>query len=140
MQGRTARVVLAVWVIGVLLFLFVPIAIIIIYAFDRSNVQSWPIHHYTTKWFSVAWHDEQVRTALGLSLKAGVAATLVALVLGSAAAFAVHRFRFFGREAIALVLVLPLALPGIVTGIALQSFFSFNGVNLSLITIIIGHT
>jgi putative spermidine/putrescine transport system permease protein len=140
MQGRTARVVLAAWVIGVLLFLFVPIAIIIIYAFDRSNVQSWPIHHYTTKWFSVAWHDEQVRTALGLSLKAGVAATLVALVLGSAAAFAVHRFRFFGREAISLVLVLPLALPGIVTGIALQSFFSFNGVNLSLITIIIGHT
>jgi putative spermidine/putrescine transport system permease protein len=140
MQGRTARVVLGVWVIGVLLFLFVPIAIIIIYAFDRSNVQSWPIHHYTTNWFSVAWHDQDVRAALGLSLKAGLAATLLALVLGSAAAFAVHRFRFFGREAISLVLVLPLALPGIVTGIALQSFFSFNGVNLSLITIIIGHT
>jgi putative spermidine/putrescine transport system permease protein len=140
MHGRTERVVLAAWVIGVLLFLFVPIAVIVIFAFDRSNIQSWPVHHYTTKWFSVAWHDEEVRAALGLSVKAGVAATLVALVLGSAAAFAVHRFRFFGREAISLVLVLPIALPGIVTGIALQSFFSFNGVNLSLITIIIGHT
>jgi putative spermidine/putrescine transport system permease protein len=140
MHGRTERVVLAVWVIGVLLFLFVPIAVIVIFAFDRSNIQSWPVHHYTTKWFSVAWHDQDVRTALGLSLKAAVGATLVALALGSAAAFAVHRFRFFGREAISLVLVLPIALPGIVTGIALQSFFSFNGVNLSLTTIIIGHT
>src|SRR6478609_3814429 len=150
MNGRTTRLgfgrpglgrlALGAWVVAVLLFLFIPIFTIVIYAFDRSNVQSWPIHHYTTKWFSVAWHDQDVRTALGLSLKAGAAATLVALVLGSAAAFAVHRFRFFGREAISLVLVLPLALPGIVTGIALQSFFSFNGVNLSLITIIIGHT
>jgi putative spermidine/putrescine transport system permease protein len=140
MQGRFARTVLGVWVTGVLLFLFVPIATIVIFAFDRSNVQSWPIRHYTTKWFGIAWRDEQVRTALGLSLKAGVEATILALILGSLAAFAVHRFKFFGREAISLVLVLPLALPGIITGIALQSFFSYNGVNLSLTTIVIGHT
>ncbi len=140
MESRAARVVLAVWVIGVLAFLFVPIATIVLFAFDRSNIQSWPIHHYTTRWFTVTWHDEQVRKALWLSVKAGLAATAIALVLGSAAAFAVHRFRFFGREAISLLLVLPLALPGIITGIALQSFFSFNSVNLSLTTIIIGHT
>ena len=103
-------------------------------------MQSWPIHHFTTHWFAVAWHDEQVRKALWLSIKAASAATVVALVLGSAAAFAVHRFHFFGREAVSLLLVLPLALPGIITGIALQSFFSFNQVNLSLATIIIGHT
>ena len=140
MERRATRVVLALWVIGVLLFLFIPIGTIVIYAFDRSNVQSWPIHHFTTHWFAVAWHDEQVRKALWLSIKAGLAATVIALVLGSAAAFAVHRFKFFGREAISLLLVLPLALPGIITGIALQSFFSFNQVNLSLATIIIGHT
>jgi putative spermidine/putrescine transport system permease protein len=140
MQGRFARTVLGVWVTGVLLFLFVPIATIVIFAFDRSNVQSWPIRHYTTKWFTVAWHDEQVRTALGLSLRAGIEATVLALILGSLAAFAVHRFRFFGREAISLLLVLPLALPGIITGIALQSFFNYNGINLSLTTIVIGHT
>lgn len=134
------RAVLTVWVIGVLLFLFIPIATIVIYAFDRSTVQSWPIHHFTTKWFSIAWHDQQVRDALVLSVKAGIAATILALFLGSLAAFAVHRFRFFGRETVSLVLVLPLALPGIITGIALQSFFSFNGVNLSIVTIIIGHT
>jgi putative spermidine/putrescine transport system permease protein len=140
MESRATRAVLVVWVIGVLLFLFVPIATIVIFAFDRSNVQSWPIHHFTTSWFGVAWHDQQVRDALWLSVKAGLAATVIALTLGSAAAFAVHRFHFFGREAVSLLLVLPLALPGIITGIALQSFFSFNKVNLSLTTIIIGHT
>src|SRR5476649_2007841 len=98
MQGRFARTVLGVWVTGVLLFLFVPIATIVIFAFDRSNVQSWPIRHYTTKWFGIAWRDEQVRTALGLSLKAGVEATILALILGSLAAFAVHRFRFRSEE------------------------------------------
>jgi putative spermidine/putrescine transport system permease protein len=127
-------------VIGVLLFLFIPIATIVIFAFDRSNIQSWPIRHYTVHWFSVAWHDPEVRSALWLSVKAGLAATALALVLGSLAAFAVHRFRFFGRETISLLLVLPLALPGIVTGIALQSFFNYNQVKLSYITIVIGHT
>jgi putative spermidine/putrescine transport system permease protein len=140
METRATRIVLAVWVIGVLLFLFIPILTIILFAFDRSNIQSWPIDHYTTHWFSVAWHDEQVRQALWLSVKAALAATLLALVLGSLASFAVHRYRFFGREVVSLLLVLPLALPGIITGIALQSFFNFNNVKLSLYTIIIGHT
>jgi putative spermidine/putrescine transport system permease protein len=123
----------------VLLFLFVPIAIIILYAFNKSNVQSWPIKGLSTKWLSVAWNDPQVRSALYLSLKAGALATAVALLLGSAAAFGVHRFRFFGREAVSLLLVLPLALPGIITGIALNSAFQFAGINLSLLTIVIGH-
>jgi len=140
MESRATRIVLVVWVIGVLLFLFVPIATIIVFAFDRETVQSWPIQHYTTHWFSVAWHDQDVRDSLWLSVKAGLFATFIALALGSLAAFAVHRFRFFGREAVSLLLVLPLALPGIITGIALQSFFSFNQVTLSLTTIIIGHT
>ena len=122
-----------------LLFLFVPIAIICLYAFNSSNVQSWPIHGLSTKWFTVAWHDPQVRAAFVLSLKAGLFATVMALLLGSAAAFGVHRFRFFGREAVSLLLVLPLALPGIITGIALNSAFHFAGIGLSLYTIIIGH-
>jgi putative spermidine/putrescine transport system permease protein len=130
---------LRVWVALVLLFLFVPIAIVILYAFNSTNVQSWPIKGLSTRWFSVAWHDPQVRSALWLSVKAGLLATAVALVLGSAAAFGVHKFRFFGREAVSLFLVLPLALPGIITGIALNSAFNFSGVNLSLLTIVIGH-
>src|ERR1700677_2828108 len=115
MEGRATRVALVAWVVGVLLFLFVPIATIIVFAFDRSNVQSWPIRNYTTHWISVAWDDPAVRSALWLSLKAGAAATFLALVLGSLAAFGVHRFRFFGREAVSLLIVLPIALPGIIT-------------------------
>ncbi len=139
MEGLATRIGLRVWAVLVLLFLFVPIAIIALYAFNSSNIQSWPIHGLSTKWFSVAWNDPQVRSALVLSLKAGGLATAVALVLGSAAAFGVHRFRFFGREAVSLVLVLPLALPGIITGIALNSAFQYVGINLSLLTIVIGH-
>ena len=108
--------VLVAWVVGVLLFLFMPIATIVLFAFDRSTVQSWPIQNFTTHWFSVAWDDPAVRSALWLSVKAGVAATFLALVLGSLAAFGVHRYRFFGREAISLFIVLPIALPGIITG------------------------
>jgi putative spermidine/putrescine transport system permease protein len=130
---------LRVWVALVLLFLFVPIAIIFLYAFNRSNIQSWPIKGLSTKWLTVAWQDPQVRAALWLSLKAGALATAVALLLGSAAAFGVHRFKFFGREAVSLLLVLPLALPGIITGIALNSAFQWAGIDLSLLTIVIGH-
>jgi len=139
MEGRLARIGLRIWVGGVLLFLFVPIAIICFYAFNSSNIQSWPIQGLSLKWFLVAWHDPEVRADFVLSLKAAVFATVIALLLGSAAAFGVHRFRFFGREAVSLLLVLPLALPGIITGIALNSAFNFAGIGLSLLTIVIGH-
>src|SRR5262249_60377207 len=139
MEGRLARMGLRIWVAGVLLFLFVPIAIICFYAFNSSNVQSWPIQGLSLKWFPVAWHDPQVRAAFVLSLKAGLFATAVALLLGSAAAFGGHRFRFFGRGAVALLLVLPLAPPRILTGVALDSAVNFAWVGLSLDTILVGH-
>ena len=139
MEPRWLRAALRLWVVGILLFLFVPIVIIMVYAFNSSNVQSWPIPGLTFKWFSQTWQDPEVRDALWLSVRAGLLATLIALVLGSAAASAVHRFRFFGREAISFMLLLPIALPGIITGIALNSFFGFNGISLSLWTIVIGH-
>jgi putative spermidine/putrescine transport system permease protein len=120
----------------------VPIVVVLLYAFNRSNIQSWPISSYSLKWFSVAFRDPDVRSSLALSLKAGLLATAVALVLGTAAAAAVARFRFFGRDAVSFLLVLPIALPGVVTGIALNSFFSNNPahhIDPSLWTIVIGH-
>lgn len=137
--GRLSRLAFAVWTALILLFLFFPIAIILVYAFNPSNVQSWPLHGLSTKWFSSTWHNAEMRQALWLSVRAGLLSTAIALVLGSMAAFAVDRFRFFGREAISFLLVLPIALPGIITGMALNSFISFNGVNFSLTTIIVGH-
>jgi putative spermidine/putrescine transport system permease protein len=123
----------------VLAFLWIPIVIICVYAFNSSNVQSWPIAGFTLKWFSPAIHDPDMQTALKLSLKAGAIATGTALLLGSAAAFGVHRFRFFGREAVSFLFVLPIALPGIITGMALNSFFVFWKVNFGIWTIVIGH-
>ena len=142
METRTARFSLGIWTLLVVLFLWIPLVLICVYAFNSSNIQSWPIAGFSTKWFHTAWHNEEARTALVLSLKAGALATAIALVLGTAAAAAVSRFRFFGRDAITFLLVLPIALPGVVTGIALNSFFNNNpihGLPPSLWTIVIGH-
>jgi len=137
--SRWSRVAFSVWAALIILFLFFPIVIIMLYAFNPSNVQSWPLPGLSTRWFASTWHNAEMRQALWLSVRAGLISTAIAVVLGSMAAFAVDRFRFFGREAVSLVLVLPIALPGIITGMALNSFISFNGVSFSLLTIIIGH-
>jgi putative spermidine/putrescine transport system permease protein len=140
MESRGLRVGLRIWVGLVLAFLFVPIVLIVLYAFNPSNIQTWPIPGFSLHWFSVAWHDPQVRSAFLLSVKVGLIATALAILLGSAVAYALYKFRFFGREAISFLLVLPLALPGIITGIALNSFFSFTGIQFGTLTIVIGHT
>src|SRR5262249_914479 len=140
MEPKALRIALRIWVALVLAFLFIPIVLIVLYAFNQSTIQSWPISHFTLHWFSLAWHDPEVRAAFLLSVRVGLFATALALLLGSAVAYALHQFRFFGREAISLLLVLPLALPGIITGIALNSFFSFTGIQLGTVTIVIGHT
>jgi putative spermidine/putrescine transport system permease protein len=140
MEPKSLRIALRVWVVLVLAFLFIPIVLIVLYAFNRSNIESWPISSFSLHWFSVAWHDTQVRAAFLLSVRVGVFATVLAVLLGSAVAYALHQFSFFGRDAISFLLVLPLALPGIITGIALNSFFSFTGIQLGTLTIVIGHT
>jgi len=140
MEPKALRVALRIWVALVLAFLFIPIVLIVLYSFNRSNIESWPIAGFSLHWYSVAFHDPQVRSAFLLSVRVGLFATALALLLGSAVAYALYKFRFFGREAISLLLVLPLALPGIITGIALNSFFSFTGIQLGTVTIVIGHT
>jgi putative spermidine/putrescine transport system permease protein len=140
MEPRSLRVALRIWVGLVLAFLFVPIVLIVLYAFNSSNIESWPISHFSLHWFAVAWHDQQVRSAFLLSVRVGLVATVLALLLGSAVAYALYKFTFFGRDAISFLLVLPLALPGIITGVALNSFFSFTGIQLGTLTIVIGHT
>ena len=138
MRGGS-RTALGVWSAVVLAFLWIPILIILVYAFNGSVLQTWPINSWTLHWFRRAWDDHEVRSSLWLSVKVALLATGVALVLGSAAALAIHRFRFFGRESISFLLLLPIALPGIITGMALNSFFNFAGLGFSMWTIVIGH-
>jgi putative spermidine/putrescine transport system permease protein len=139
METRGTRIGLMVWTVLVVLFLWIPLVLIGVYAFNASNVQSWPIPGWTTHWFSDAWHDPDVRSSLWLSVKVGLVATGFALVFGSMTAFAIHRFRFFGREAVSFLLLLPIALPGIITGMALNSFYVFAKVPFTMWTIVIGH-
>src|SRR5271166_4364874 len=139
MESKLLRAALRVWVALVLAFLFIPIVLIVLYAFNQSNIESWPIPGFSVHWFAVAWNDPQVRAAFLLSVRVGLLATVLALLLGTSVAYALHQFRFFGREAISFLLVLPLALPGIITGIALNSFFTFTGIQFSIWTIVIGH-
>ena len=139
MEGRGTRIALLVWSAVVLAFLWIPIVIIGLYAFNPSNVQSWPISGLSTRWFSPAIHDPNMQAALKLSLEAAGLATAIALVLGVTAGLALNKLRFFGKEAVSFLFVLPIALPGIITGMALNSFFVFWKVNFGLWTIVIGH-
>jgi putative spermidine/putrescine transport system permease protein len=139
MESRAARILIRVGTVLTLGFLYVPLVVVVLYAFNDSVAQRWPIPDYTLKWFGIAWRSPEVREALGHSLTVATIATFVALVLGSAAAFAVHRFSFFGRNSVSFLLVLPIALPGIVTAIALNSTINVLGVPFGVLTIVIGH-
>ena len=125
---------------GGLLFLHLPILLIFVYAFtteDRSY--QWPPPDLTVKWFAVTWNRPDVWDALGLSVRVAAISTAVALVLGTLCAAAVSRSHFFGRESISLLVILPIALPGIITGIALRSAFNLADIPFSFWTIVLGH-
>ena len=139
MTPRLGRIALRIATLGVLGFLYIPIAVIALYAFNESRAQTWPIENFTTDWFGVAFENEDLRDALGLSIQVGLLATAVAIVLGTLAALALHRFNFFGRDAVSFLFVLPIALPGIVTGMALSATIDASGVGFSAFTIAVGH-
>ena len=139
MESRAARIGLRLGAAVAILFLWFPLVIIGVYAFNDSNIQSWPISGFSTKWFGEAWNNPEVRDGFWLSIKAALGATGIALVLGTMLSFALYRFSFFGRNAISFLVVLPIALPGIITGMALNRFFSAVSLDLSLWTIMIGH-
>jgi putative spermidine/putrescine transport system permease protein len=123
-----------------LAFIYIPLIVIAIYAFNGGNSLEWPPPNLTTEWFGKAIDNQGARDALWTSIKVGAVATLIALALGSLASFAVARFRFFGRETVSFLVVLPIALPGVVTGVALSNTFTqVLGVDLSLLTVIAGH-
>lgn len=127
--------------IGVgLAFIYIPLIVIAIYAFNASNILEWPPPGLTLDWFPKAFESQSVHEALLTSLKAGLAATAIAIVLGTLASLAVARYRFFGRETISFLVILPIALPGIVTGVAISNTFTqVLGVQLGLLTVIVGH-
>jgi putative spermidine/putrescine transport system permease protein len=138
--SRRARALLRIFVGLGLAFIYLPLLVIGIYAFNSSKILKWPPPGWTFDWFTKAFESETAREALLTSIKAGVAATAIAIVLGTLAALAVGRHRFFGRETVSFLVILPIALPGIVTGVALSNTFTqVLGTSLSLFTVVVGH-
>ncbi|MCV3205973.1 ABC transporter permease [Mesorhizobium sp. YC-39] len=139
-RGHSAPLGLKIAATVGLLFLHLPILLIFVYAFtteEKSFV--WPPPGLTTQWFAVTWNRPDVWEALSLSVRVAAISTVIALVLGTLCAAAVSRTKFFGRETISLLVILPIALPGIITGIALRSAFSLADIPFSFWTIVLGH-
>lgn len=121
-------------------FLYFPLILIVLYAFNKTNINAWPFPGFSTKWFDALVHDSAPRHAAWLSVRIALFSTILALALGTGMAFAFARFRFFGMQAVNFAVILPIILPGVITGVALASFFLFTGTPLSLRTVVIGHT
>jgi putative spermidine/putrescine transport system permease protein len=137
--SRRSTILLRVAVGAALAFIYVPLIVLGVYAFNSSRILEWPPPGLTFEWFPKAI-ESTARDAFWTSIKVGLAATAIALVLGTLASLAVARHRFFGRETISFLVVLPIALPGIVTGVALNNTFTqVLGVDLSLFTVIVAH-
>jgi putative spermidine/putrescine transport system permease protein len=138
-ESRATKLALKIATGFVLAFIYLPLIILAIYAFNPSRIQAWPPTGFTFHWFAEAAANPAVTRALVNSVIVATFATAVALVLGTLAAVGVARYSFFGRQTISFLLVLPIALPGVVTGVALRTSFVTLGVDFGLITIIIGH-
>jgi putative spermidine/putrescine transport system permease protein len=124
---------------GALLFLYLPLVVLGIYAFNASRTLAWPPTGLTLNWFAEAVGNPRIIEAFVNSVLAGLGATAIALLLGTLAALAVQRFEFFGKETISFIVILPIALPGVITGVALSTTFQTVGIDFGLMTIIIGH-
>jgi putative spermidine/putrescine transport system permease protein len=139
MSPRAKWLLRIAMVIG-LAFIYVPLIVVVLNSFNADRTFAWPPTGFTTMWWSKAWDNAGARSALWTSVKAGLGATLIALALGTMASMAVARYRFFGRETVSFLVILPIALPGIVTGMALNATFTETlHTNLTLFTVIVGH-
>ena len=138
-----ARWAMRVFMAAGLVFVYAPLMLVLINSFNGDRTFGWPPHDFTLRWWSSAWDNAGARDALWTSVKAGLGATAIALVLGTMVSFAVQRFKFFGRDTLSLLIILPIALPGIVTGIALDSAWRSVveplGIGKGLFSVIVGH-
>ncbi|PPS44213.1 ABC transporter permease [Chroococcidiopsis sp. TS-821] len=127
------------WTILVYLFMYLPILVIVVFSFSQGRVLALPIQGWTVDWYSAALSDDRLQAGLFNSIRVAIAATSIAAILGTLAAFAIQKYQFFGKNAFRTAAILPIILPGIVTGVAMLSFFSTLDLPLGLLTVIIGH-
>ncbi len=139
-MSRGLRLTLLVCTILALAVIYVPLGIVVLNSFNTSGSFAWPPTGLTLDWWDRALNSTGARDALWVSLRVATLATVISLVLGTMAALALQRFQFFGRNVVSLLVILPIALPGIVTGIAFQNAFkSLLGINLGFLTLVVAH-
>jgi putative spermidine/putrescine transport system permease protein len=138
--SKTARFTLGLLSALVLLVIYLPLAVVGINSFNSNRNMVWPPPSLTTDWWVRAFHSAGLWDAVWTSVQVAVVSTIIALVLGTLVAMALSRYKFYGRSAVSLLVVLPIALPGVVTGIALNNGFrTILGIQLSLGTVIVAH-
>ena len=138
-NGRVGRIALRAATALVLAFIYIPLSLVVIYAFNASGTSAWPPSGFTLDWVAEAMGNSGLQQAFLTSVLCALGATAVSMVLGALASLAVARYSFFGREAISFVVILAIALPGIVTGMALSTTFAALGLPLGFLTIVVGH-
>lgn len=131
----------ALWIAAILIFSFIylPMIVVVVYSFNGNAVNAFPIVSWSFKWYNVLWQDDDLINSLWNSLTVAVSGTLIGLALGIPAAFAIDRFQFPGKVLFERIVLLPMILPGIITGVAMMSVFVTLNVDLSLTTILLGH-
>jgi len=127
----------------ILIFMYVPLLVLILNSFNQSNISSWPIATFSVQWWEFAATYQPIRTALLNSIIVAAGSTIIAAFLGTLVAFALKGFDFFGKGTVNLLVVLPIALPGVVTGVAFSntynSFLSPAGFNIGYFGMIVAH-
>ena len=138
--SKAARRLLALGTGIILAVLYMPLFVVLLNSFNPNQAMTWPLDGFTLEWWGRAWESQGARDAVLTSVQVALASTAIALVLGTLLALALQRFDFFGKHAVNLLVILPIALPGIVTGIALNNAFrGILAVQLSLFTLIVAH-
>ena len=137
--GRVTRIALRIATGLTLAFIYIPIALIVIYSVNKDTTPRWPPTGFTLEWWEAAFQNTGLQEAFVTSLTVAAGATVIALALGTLASMAVARYRFFGRETISFLVIFPIALPGIVTGMALSRSFAQFGFDLGWFSIVVGH-
>ncbi|MFZ2963715.1 MAG: ABC transporter permease [Rhodoglobus sp.] len=138
--SRPARAVLGAITVLILAVVYLPLAVVFVNSFSTSSNLTWPPPGFTLDWWAKAFQNQGALEAIGTSVQIALLATAISLVLGTLVSLALQRHRFFGRDAVSLLVILPIALPGIVTGIALNNVFrTVLDVRLGLMTIVVAH-
>ena len=124
----------------ILALIYLPLVVVVLNSFNTNQAMTFPPDGMTLEWWERAWNSAGARSAVWTSVKVAAVATAVALLLGTLLALALARFEFFGKRSVNLLVILPIALPGIVTGIALNNgFTAIMGVSLSIWTVVVAH-